>query len=67
MSDTTPHLVIIGSQVSTHENHADARAAAIAQAKRGVVATVAQLVETIQPNTGVVVTDAAGNSTVLKD
>ncbi len=63
MSNAVPHLVISGSQVSTHASHDEARAAAVEQAKRGVVVTVAQLVETI--HLGAVLTDASGNTSVL--
>lgn len=65
MSNT--HFVINGSNVtSAHPDEASAEASAMSQAKAGRTVSLAQLVKTYGPNTGVVVVDAAGNETIVK-
>ena len=64
---TNTHFLIEGGQVkSQHADGAVAGAAAIAQARQGRTVQVVALVSTVAPNTGVVVTDATGNSQVVK-
>jgi len=62
------HVTINGNQISgSQENLADAIAAAIAQARQGRVVSVAQIIKTAQPNTGVTITDtASGQTEVVK-
>ena len=62
------NITINGNQVTgTHANLDEAVNAAIAQAKQGRVVSIAQIVKTVQPNSGVTVTDVVtGQVEVVK-
>jgi hypothetical protein len=62
------HYVIDGNQVkTTHPDKESAQRAAVLEAKKGRTSVITQLVETVTPNTGAVVTSADGSQTIVQD